>query len=240
MNNQWPQLKDFIYPGRFLIIGQTSTSYYIVYGVTARSEASRAKKYIFNRAANTILVEPIDFEKMSQGNLDLLSYNAVHIYGDAIVAGNGQQTDLIKSNTNAAMSLVSNLQQQSFEPDSHNTPRITGALQNNNGQISSALHIIKANQEGQTEQEAYALSLSPGQAYFLSTYAGANIKPTPSFASNPILLEIDFADAQAAAQQIYNHFAPQTDQPDLRVSVMAVETDLELKEKVVTIINYHK
>ncbi len=240
MQTQWPQLKQFEYPGRFIIIGRTAESYYAIYGVTARSESSRAKRYIFDRTTNTIKVEATDDEVMAKGNLDLLSYNAARIFKNSLVVGNGQQTDLIKMDDSAVDSLMTNLNTQTFEPDNHRTPRITGMIVNDGNKVSAALYIIKANENGETEHGAYDLDLKPGQAYFISTYAGKNIKPTPSFTNDPILLEIDFQNCEDAAAQLYNRFAPPPNKPDLRVSVIAIETNLTLEEKNIAIINYHK
>jgi IMP cyclohydrolase len=249
MQEKWPQLSQFVYPGRFLILGRTDNGYYAVYGVTARSEASRAKRYIFDRATNKIKVEATDFEAMSKGNLDLLSYNAVHLYNDGIILGNGQQTDLVKTDDSAVGSLVSSLHSETFEPDKYRTPRITAMLLNNNSKVTTALYLIKANggvdraSDSETEQphhEAFDLDLKPWQAYFISTYSGENIKPTPSFNTDPILIDINFQNVEEAAQQVYDYFAPTEDEQDLRVSVMAIETDLQLGEKSIAIINYTK
>ncbi len=240
MQNKWPQLSKFEYPGRFLIVGRTEQSYYAIYGVTARSESSRSKIYVFDRATNTIKVEPKDEKVMSQGNLDLLSYNAVHIFRNSVVLGNGKQTDLVKFNNSAVESLANGLQTQTFEPDAHNTPRITAMLSNNDSKVSTAMYMIKSNATNETQHEAYDLDLKPKQAYFLSTYSGENIKPTPSFNSEPILLEIDFKNAEDAAKQVYEYFMPKENKPDLRVSVMAIEADLKLEEKGIAIINFEK
>lgn len=240
MNNRWPELNQFTYPGRFLIIARSETKYYLIYGVTARSASSRAKRYIFDKNTHTILVEPTDLEIMSQGDLDLLSYNAAHIYNNAIIMGNGRQTDLIKIVGNSVNSLTTSLQSESMEPDKYNTPRITGALINTDNQTSAGLHIIRENQDEQISHEAYDLVLQPGQGYFLSTYAGPNTKPTPSFLESPILINIDFENVQAAAQKTYDYFAPKQNEPDLRVSVVAIETDLTVSEKAIAIINYNK
>jgi len=237
MQNKWPKLNKFKYPGRFLMVGRTEQSYYAIYGVTARSEPSRAKVYVFDRATNIIKVQPTNEEIMAQGNLDLLSYNAVHIFKNSVVLGNGKQTDLVKFNNSAVESLAAGLQTQTFEPDKHNTPRITAMLSNNEGKVSAALYLIKANATGETQHEAYDLDLKPNQAYFISTYSGENIKPTPSFNSEPILLEIDFKNVEDAARQVYDYFAPTEGEQDLRVSVMAIEADLLLGEKGIAIIN---
>ena len=240
MQNKWPELSKFKYPGRFLIIGQTDQSYYALYGVTARSESSRAKIYVFDRATNTITVKPTDPEVMAHGNLDLLSYNAVHIFKNGVVLGNGKQTDLVKFSNNAVESLATGLNTQTFEPDKYNTQRITAMLSNNEGKVSAALYLIKANAINETRHEAYDLDLKPNQAYFVSTYSGENIKPTPSFNHDPILIQIDFKTVEEAAQQVYNYFAPTEGEKDLRVSVIAIEADLKLEEKRVAIINFAK
>src|SRR6476660_1512418 len=131
MQDNWPQLNRFEYPGRFLIIGRNEQNYYAIYGVTARSEPSRAKIYVFDRATNTIKVEPKDAEVMAQGNLDLLSYNAVRIFKNSLILGNGKQTDLVKFNNSAAQALAESFNTGTFEPDKYNTPRITAMLSNN-------------------------------------------------------------------------------------------------------------
>lgn len=238
--NKWPALSKFKYPGRFLILGRTAQNYYAIYGVTARSEPGRAKIYVFDRATNRIKVEPTNAEIIAQGNLDLLSYNAVHIFKNSVILGNGKQTDLIKLSNSAVESLASGLNTQTFEPDKYNTPRITAMLCNNEGNVSAAMYLIKAGDEGDTQHEAYDLDLEPNQAYFISTYSGENIKPTPSFNSDPILLKIDFKSVEEAAQQVYNYFAPTEGEKDLRVSVIAIEADSKLEEKGVAVINYAK
>mgnify|MGYP001291996418 CR=1 FL=1 len=176
MQNQWSQLSHFEYPGRFLIVGRSQTNYYAIYGVTARSESSRAKVYVFDRPTNTIKVEPTNEKVMAQGNLDLLSYNAVRIFKNGIVLGNGRQTDLIKMGSSAVSSLMSSLNTQTFEPDKYNTPRITAMLCNNSGTTSAAMYLIKADGNLQAEHKAYDLDLRPNQAYFISTYTDCSMK----------------------------------------------------------------
>lgn len=241
INQQWPQLNQFEYPGRFIILGRNETSYYAIYGVTARSSASRAKKYVFNRQLHTIHVAPTDAETMAEGNLDLLDYTAVRLHNNAIIIGNGKQVDIVKlQQSSAAHSLASSLHEITYEPDNHHTPRITGIIANINGIITHALHIVTADEHQTPKHAIYDLALQNAQGYFISTYAGPNIKPTPSFTSQPILLEVQFENAQDAVQQVYNYFAPSENNPDLRVSVCAIQTDLQLQEKEIAIINFNK
>lgn len=236
----WPQLESFEYPGRFLIIGKGEQHYFTVYGVTARSDSSRAKKYVFNQNTNTITVEPTDIGIMSQGNLDLLDYTAVKMYKNAIVTGNGKQTDVIKISGNASQSLANSLKETTYEPDKYHTPRITGLLLSDQSKLGAALSIIKSGVDNSTERKIYELELKTNQGYFISTYAGPNIRPTPSFDSDPILLDLYWSRAEQAAQQIYDYFAPEPENTDLRVSVMVIQTDKLLQERTVAIINHAK
>jgi IMP cyclohydrolase len=241
MENQFKPLKNFEYPGRFIIIGKQENGFYILYGVTARSESARAKRYIYDRSTQTIKVQATDQAVLAKGNLDLLDYNAVRIFQNGIIVGNGKQTDKITSlKTNAVMSLAEHLNDQTFEPDKYQTPRVTGSIFHDQNQTTAALYIISADENLKPIHQAYDLSLQDGQAYFISTYSGQNIRPTPSFNQDPILLDIDFENAEHAAKQVYENFQPEAEQPDLRVSVISIHTNQDLSDKEVCIINYNK
>jgi IMP cyclohydrolase len=173
MENQFKPLKNFEYPGRFIIIGKQENGFYILYGVTARSESARAKRYIYDRSTQTIKVQATDQAVLAKGNLDLLDYNAVRIFQNGIIVGNGKQTDKITSlKTNAVMSLAEHLNDQTFEPDKYQTPRITGSIFHDQNQTTAALYIISADENLKPIHQAYDLSLQDGQAYFISTYSG--------------------------------------------------------------------
>ncbi len=213
------------YPGRFLILGRVAGKYVAVYGVTARSEASRAKKYILSEDQKTIHVEPTDQEVMAQGDLTLLDYTAVHFFQEGIVIGNGRQTDCIQQLNleSAKEQLIQDLQNEKYEADKYSTPRITGCFLNRDGKWSAALHIIRSNSVGDSVKDCYELDFSQNKAYFISTYEGPNIRPTPSFVGSPIQVHLSGENIELVAKDIYNVFAPKAGEEDLRVSVVAVE-----------------
>jgi len=217
--------KEMEYPGRFLILGNDGENFITTYGVTARNASSRAKRYTFNAEKTEIRVEATDFSIMSQGNLDLLDYTSVRIIDSEwirLVAGNGNQVRRI-SNFHLASAeaiLDENLKRETFEPDKYHTPRITGCTAKNPNGITQALHIARDDGKGNTLRNCFVLHTNSPGSYFISTYSGPNIRPTPSFTGSPITLEILRGTAQEITEKIYEAFAPQRDQEDLRVAVM--------------------
>lgn len=232
-------IRNFEYPGRFLILGESPNKLFTIYGVTARSKSSRAKEYRYFPEESKISVVPTNLEIMSQGDLNLLSYDAVLFYDNGIVIGNGRQTQRVKlDQPTAAQCLQTSLDQELYEPDKYLTPRITGCLLTN-PRPTSALHIIRSTQTKTPQRGSYEIQLKPGQAEFICTYKGPNQKPTPSYQGQPIAFSINFENAEDAAHQIYEALAPHShsNQPDLRVSVIAVAADKNLNKKDVFIIN---
>lgn len=235
MNISFDQLNDMTYPGRFLIIASSDDAIYAVYGVTARSAASRAKRYVYHLSDRLITVESTDLAVMAQGNLDLLQYNAAFLFPNGLIIGNGQQTDLIEElhGYNAAEVLEKNLRAISYEPDKYQTPRITGCIYGN----TAALHIVRAAGDLSVQRSLYPLLLEPGKGHFICTYAGPNIRPTPSYQGAPVAFDCMFRSARHAAEEIYDTFAPKDGEEDLRVSVVAVELKNHGTEKDVCVLN---
>lgn len=227
------------YPGRFLVLGRVADRCIAVYGVTARSVASRAKRYILSLDRKTIHVEPTDRKVMAQGDLTLLDYTAVHFFKNGIVIGNGRQTDCIEQLNfeNAKEQLIRDLRNEQYEADKYCTPRITGCFLNNDGKISAALHIIRSNSSGDSVRDCYELDLLQKNAYFISTYEGPNIRPTPSFVGSPIQVHIVGENIEQIAKNIYYAFAPQADAEDVRVSVVAIELENRGKDSQIHIVN---
>ena len=234
-----PQLASTMeYPGRFLITSNTLDSIIATYGVTARSASSRAKRYVASKDATTIHVEPTDDKIMEQGNLDLLDYTAVHFFKNGIVIGNGRQTDLIKTLDGPAVDLLSiNLREETYEPDKYSTPRITGCVAISNDVWSTALHIIRDDGKGKSTHNSFQLDINSENTYFISTYAGPNTRPTPSFAGGPIPLEPFNGSAKEIAEYIYTAYAPSLEKEDLRVSVVVVAINKTTARAIYRIIN---
>jgi IMP cyclohydrolase len=211
---------DMEYPGRFLIAEHTTSHCTLIYGVTARSAASKAKQYVLDESGSRIYVVATDSGVMAQGDLTLLDYTAVRLSSECIVIGNGQQVDTVAFKKTASETLVQSLSQTSYEHDTYSTPRITGCAQLIDGHIDVAVHRIYNDGNGQPTREVF--DISAGGTYFVSTYAGPNVRPTPSFIEAPKLLETLDVNLEHAVQSVYAAFAPKEGKEDLRVSMVGV------------------
>lgn len=90
---------ELAYPGRFIILGQRDGQPFAIYGVTARSAASKAKRYVYNEQSREVGVEATDIDVINQGDPDLLLYTAVRVLDNAIIVGNGKQVDKVDGST---------------------------------------------------------------------------------------------------------------------------------------------
>ena len=232
-------LQTKAYPGRFLLLGKIKSAVVALYGVTARSAASRAKRYVFVPEKNLVTVVATDEDVMAQGDLDLLQYNPLYFFENGIVIGNGRQTDEVKKleGENASRILVESLKDQSFELDKYNTPRITGCIMSHNAEVSAALHIIRSDEKNNPRHDVYEVPLVEGRGKFISTYDGPNIRPTPSFVGPAIDIEIPADSLEEFVKTVYDALAPEPGAEDVRVSVVGVELNTDFIEKKVYIVN---
>lgn len=232
-------LQDLSYPGRFLIIGQMKEEYVALYGVTGRNISSKAKRYVKSADKTYITVEATDLSIMSQGNLDLLQYNPVYFFDNGLVIGNGRQTDRIQNlgSASAAEQLQISLQAESYEDDKYKTPRITGCILKNESEITAALHIIRADENGDPKRDIFPLSFEPQKGQFISTYNGPNIRPTPSFVGSPRSIDIEASDLSSLVQEVYDALSPEQNEEDLRVAVVGIAFDKNLDNRKTSILN---
>lgn len=232
-------LKTKEYPGRFLIVGKIQNSIIAVYGVTARSASSKAKRYIFKPAEDLITVEATDPVVMSQGDLSLLQYNPAYFFENGIVIGNGRQTDTIKSldRSTASEILSESLKDETYELDKYNTPRITGCIVKCSGDIRAALHIIRADEDNNVLRDLFEVPLENGKGKFISTYDGPNIRPTPSFKGGAIDVEVSADSLENLVNEIYEALSPKPGEEDVRVSIVGVSLSENVSEKKTFIIN---
>lgn len=230
------------YPGRFLILGKRNEEIFAIYGVTARSASSRAKRYVFSDDKKSIIVQATDPDVMAQGDLSLLDYTAVRFFHNGLVIGNGRQTDRISSltKTSAHQQLVEDLREETFEPDKYNTPRITGCVLEQNGTWTGALHIIRSNDRQESVRECYVIDTTKQEAQFISTYAGPNVRPTPSFSGEPLLFDLPPGNCKEIATKIYAAFTPKDNEEDVRVSVIAISINQQNHDRKTYIINRNK
>jgi IMP cyclohydrolase len=239
MNDTVMNFPKMEYPGRFIVLGKNEGKLFAVYGVTARNPSSRAKRYVYDKAKDVVVVESTDQEVMAQGNLDLLQYTAMRFFPNGMIVGNGQQTDLfagLKSNS-AAEELKQTLRNESYEPDKYNTPRITGCFLWSDDIFSTALSSIQSDENGKVVQKTWDILLKNGEGKFLSTYAGPNVRPTPSFVGEPIKLLFEECSANDLLKSIYSQLKPSLGSEDLRVSVVVAVMNDQNFEKEIFVIN---
>lgn len=207
------------YPGRMVVIGKDGNFYVGLYAVTARSAASRAKRYVLEE--ESVVVQATDEEIMAQGDLDLLSYTAMRLTEGAIIIGNGRQTDIVSLfGEDAKETLATELQHIEFEPDKYRTPRVTGCIQNNGG-VTGALHVARE-KEGALSRDTFGLQMVENEGLGICTYSGPNVRPTFPYRGDPFRVDLNFGNAKFAAESLYKSLEPQDGEEDLRVSVVVV------------------
>ncbi len=186
------------YPGRFIVLGQTSGRVMAIYGCTGRSASSLARKYVQDEHGDVWSVGVSDVVK-TEGNPELLEYRALKWQGSGFVVANGRQIE-------------GGWETCDPEPDEYKTPRITGVVAD--GQVTL---FISRDVGGMVERKRWPLVLEDGKAYFVSTYSGEDVRPTKSFAGEPVPVEFDFVSPSAAAKVIFDSLTP-----DYQVGVVGV------------------
>lgn len=211
---------EFRYPGRFITIGKDGDAFVALYGATGRSPSSLARRFV--QSGDAIFMGGVD-GTVKEGNVALLEYPAVRLFPNGVVVANGTQIERITNlqSRDARQQLSYALSEESYEPDEYLTPRITGCLVESGGKMDEALHIVRAVADG-TDRASWSLPLESGKGAFISTYIGADVKPTPSFSGEPLSVSLHFGSAKAAAQAVFDSFTPPSGEMDYRVGVIAV------------------
>ena len=177
-------LKNNPYPGRGIAVGKDRVYYFIM----GRSENSRNR--IFSFTEDGIRTEAHDPAKLKDPSL--IIYHPVRKMGDCLIVTNGDQTDTIRDFGDFRKALMT----REYEPDEPNfTPRISAIV---NGDGSFEISILK-HLDGRCLREFFCYEgCEEGKGYFISTYQG-NGSPLPSFAGEPIEIDMPEPDAVWAA-----------------------------------------
>lgn len=217
-------LSSMEYPGRVIIIGQdpTGKKMVVIYAITGRSPSSQARKLTFQ--GDAIWAQPTDEKTLKMGNIDLLIYPSVVFSTQGIAVSNGKQTSDIgfglDQSQNPVEVLSRSLSGWDYEPDSPIfTPRISGCALLGK---KAALSIIRRGQDGSSQRRYYDIPTQAGQGKMISTYAGENRDPLPSFTGEPFEVEIQAQRADEMAKRIYEALGPESGREDFRVSVACV------------------
>lgn len=210
------------YPGRFIIIGKDGDSAVVLYGATGRSPSSLARK--FTQHGSEIFMGGIDDTVSKEGNPELLEYPAVRIFQNGMVVANGRQighvTALLGGETQKQLDSL--LITETYEPDEYCTPRITGCVgERDSGLFDASLHIARKG-ASEVDRSSWTLPLGENSGFFISTYEGDDVKPTPSFSGDPRTMTLNFGSAQVAAKTVFEHLTPPTGEMDYRVGIIAL------------------
>lgn len=189
-------LKNNTYPGRGIAVGKDAVCYFIM----GRSENSRNR--VFVSTEDGIRTEAFDPAKMKDPSL--IIYHPVRMAGGMLIVTNGDQTDTVRDELEAAgikgSDILFNeqiktkaldafrraLMTREYEPDAPNfTSRISAMILPDG---SAELSILKY-KEGRCLREFYSYEgFEDGKGVFISTYQHDG-NPLPAFAGEPV--EID-------------------------------------------------
>lgn len=194
-------LKDNAYPGRGLAIGRTADGKKAVlcYFIMGRSTGSRNR--VFEADGEGIRTRAFDESKLP--NPSLYVYRAVRMLGKYTIVTNGDQTDTVYDALSEGKNFYDALRTRTFEPDPPIwTPRISGLLSVENGQMSYVLSILK-NGGDETPLRYFYEYESPlaGEARIIHTYAHDG-DPVPSFDGDPERVTIE-GDIDAFAKSLW-------------------------------------
>lgn len=189
------------YPGRGILMGLAPDGKraFLAYFIMGRSENSRNR--VFEELSNGLVTRPADPSAVEDPSL--IIYRPVWHRDRVTVVTNGDQTDTIREHLERGETFEAALRTRTFEPDPpHNTPRISGILQQGDEAFSYTLAIVKA-AGGKPVRFFYEYPcLRPGVGHLIHTYAGDG-EALPPFAGEPVELELP-ATLEALDQTVWD------------------------------------
>lgn len=227
------ELNSLAYHGRGIIIGKSADGKKAVaaYFIMGRSVNSRNR--VFVAEGDAMRTKAFDESKMTDPHL--IIYYPVRVLGNKTIVTNGDQTDTIYELMDKQMTFEQALRTREFEDDAPNfTPRISGIIHHENGEMNYALSILKsADGDGSSCQRytyAYSNPLA-GKAKFIHTYK-CDGNPLPSFEGEPKTLELPDVDIDTMTNIIWENL-----NEDNKVSLFVRYIDLATGKNETRIIN---
>lgn len=225
-------LQENAYPGRGIVLGKTPDSKHavIAYFIMGRSENSRNR--IFEKTADGIRTKAYDESKMTDPHL--IIYAPVRVLGNKTIVTNGDQTDTIYENMDKQMTFEQSLRGREYEDDAPNyTPRISGVVHTEGGQMNYALSILKSADGNPESVHRFTYSYYhplAGEGHFLHTYMGDG-NPLPSFSGEPEKIKTE-NDIDAFTDMLWESL-----NADNKVSLFVRYIDLETEETTDRLVN---
>ncbi len=182
----YKELSENTYPGRGIMLGKSADgkNAVIAYFIMGRSENSRNR--VFVAEGECLRTRAFDESKMADPSLVI--YYPVRVWGNTTVVTNGDQTDTVYDFLKDGKSFEDALRTRTFEPDPPIlTPRISGIVTVNNGEMSYKLSILKsADGNGDSARRFFYEYSEPvcGEGHFIHTYK-CDGNPVPSFYGEP-------------------------------------------------------
>lgn len=230
------ELQSNAYPGRGIVIGKTADGKHavIAYFIMGRSENSRNR--IFVEENDGIRTQAFDESKLTDPSL--IIYAPVRVLGNKTIVTNGDQTDTIYELMNQQQTFEQSLRVREFEPDAPNyTPRISGIVKCNNGNMNFSMSILKSANGNPESCERFTFSyFAPlnGEGRFIHTYMQDG-DPLPSFEGEPKLVAINNDDIDTFADTVWNALNDEN-----KVSLFVRYINIETNEVTSKIINKNK
>ncbi len=184
-------LRDSVYPGRGIIIGQTPDAGHLVqvYWIMGRSPGSRNRMFV----AENDVVRTRAFDESALENPALVVYCPIRVANACHIVSNGDQTDTIYDALRSGGTFESALNTRSFEPDPPIlTPRIAGIVNLEDPCADYKLAILKALDRGGDIAARHYFSYEtaiPGIGHCITTYRDDG-NPPPAFSGEPYAVEL--------------------------------------------------
>ena len=237
------ELNSLAYHGRGIVIGKSADGKKVVtaYFIMGRSENSRNR--VFVEDGEGIRTQAFDPSKMVDPHL--IIYAPVRVLGNKTIVTNGDQTDTIYENMDKQMTFEQSLRCREFEDDAPNfTPRISGIIHAENGEMNYAMSILKsADGDGSSCRRYTYAYTNPmnGKGSFIHTYAGDEIttaegvRRLPSFEGEPKNVLIPDMDIDSFTDLVWTNL-----NADNKVSLFIRYIDLATGKYESRIVNKNK
>ncbi len=230
------ELNSLDYHGRGIMLSKSADGKkaIAIYFIMGRSENSRNR--VFVEDGEGIRTQAFDESKMVDPHL--IIYAPVRVLGNKTIVTNGDQTDTIYELMDKQMTFEQALRTREFEDDAPNfTPRISGIIHLENGEMNYALSILKSADGNPDSCERYTYAYSnplPARAKFIHTYEAAG-NPLPSFEGEPKTVELPDLDIDAMTELVWNNL-----NADNKVSLFVRYIDIETGKYDTRIVNKNK
>ena len=227
------ELNALAYHGRGILIGKSADGKKAVTAYFIMGSSVNSRNRVFVAEGNAMRTKAFDESKMVDPHL--IIYYPVRVLGNKTIVTNGDQTDTIYDLMDKQMTFEQALRTRTFEDDAPNfTPRISGIIHHENGDMNYALSILKSAEGDDSSCQRYTYAYSnpiAGRAKFIHTYAGEG-DPLPSFEGEPKTLELPDVDIDTLTDLLWTNL-----NADNKVSLFVRYIDLATGETDTRIVN---